>query len=207
MLAVLTLGGIAHEQGVTKVTVPTNPHANRLADEILPTGLRRDGKDNLLPLLLRVRLGLASAGHSGGAGSTASSSTSPSTAGRRTRRIVSLGRRVAEAFLASDMMAAGAQVVGSELGQAAVAVAADSHADGLIGPLDVVVDGAGHPFVRLQRQAILFEKSAGSFLLHFVPALGGDASWSVLAFGGLGWGLCWPCTIRTSVRRKLEENI
>lgn len=80
-------------------------------------------------------------------------------------RLLFLGR-VARALLAARMLALLTDTVRTKGRLAAVTLAVDTHADGLLNTLHVLVGSAsGDPFVRLKSQAILGEEGTSTLLL------------------------------------------
>lgn len=106
--------------------------------------------------------------------------------------IMGLSRGVSGALLATDVLAVGAKLVGTERSLAAVAGTANSHTDRFGHTLDGYIDGRS-PFSGLKGQPILGEQSASFFLLDGAPML--KNGWlnsmmggSFLRWSGVGLG-------------------
>lgn len=135
VVALSTLGGIPDEQGLADMASTTDTLTDGPPDEILTPSSGRDGKNDLLALgSHRLRLSLGLLGF-----------------------LLGFGGRIAEALLAAQVVAFGTELLGTKAGQAAVAVAANTHADGLVDTLSVLTDGTNNPLFRLEGQAVLLE--------------------------------------------------
>lgn len=154
------------------------------AFQVGTTGTALDGQVLLLLGWLGCDLGSGRSSGSGGGGGGGGSSS-------LTLLSLALGLlflgRVARALLAASVLALLADPVGTEGGLAAVALAVDTHTDGLLDTLDIFVGRAGgNPLVGFQSQAVLGEECTRTLLL------GGTARVADLARGrgdGLGFGL------------------
>ena len=150
MVTLSTLGGIPDEQGLADVASAADTLTDGLPDEILTTSSGRDRENELLALGSHgLRLGFGLLG-----------------------LLFGLRGRIAEALLAAQVVTLGAKLVDTEAGQATMAVAANTHTDGLVDTLSVLADGTYNPLIGLKRQAILLKQSTGSLLLSVTPFLG-----------------------------------
>ena len=172
------------EHGIAAMAGATNATPDRFVDEILPTSARGDGEKRIrlldFPL---VGFGL------GGLGGFGLPLLLP---GSSLLLFLGTGGRITGAFLAADVLAAGTNLVGAKRGLAAMAGAADTHANWLLDALDVQFLRR-HPFMGLQGEAIFGKERAGALLLHVGPVNGDRA---VRRRGGkrLGWlgvGFLW----------------
>lgn len=163
MLALQTFSRLADEQSGTDMAVSADSLTGGLLDKILAAGSRGKGQNDLLLWLGLLRIG-----------STVSTSLRRDVEmdrilGLLFRDILAgrLGRRVAEALLAARMLAFGTSLVGAKGGETAMAVAANSHTDGLLDSLNLTVaGGTGNPFTWFQGQAIFGKQDTSLVLLE-----------------------------------------
>lgn len=184
MMAAGTLGRPRSKSRLASMTGAPDPLTNGLANEILTARARGNGQGRLPDL--RGHGGRLALGHQrmeGGLGV-----------------VLGLGRRMTRTLLATGVLAVDADLVRAESGLAAVAGAADTHADGLGDALD------GHvarrlPLARLQSHSIFGKQGAGAFLLDGAPmgqhgGLGGRlAHWLLCGHGGGRGGFGAACKL------------
>lgn len=139
------------EKVLALVAVPADTLLRRTTLKVGTTGTALDGQ--ILLLLGRLGSNLRSGRGNGGGGGGSSSLT------------LLLGR-VARTLLATSVLALLANTVRSKGGLATVALAVDTHTDGLLHTLDVLIGSAGsNPFVRFKGQAVFGEESTSTLLL------------------------------------------
>lgn len=161
-----TLPDMLLEDTLAPMAEATNAAPNRFVDQILATRARGNGEKRVglldLPLLvlLLASLGLGLPLLLFGSG-----------------LLLFLGtdRRIARALLATDVLAARANLVTGESGLAAMAGAANTHTNRLLDALDVQFLRR-HPLMGLQGEAIFGEEGTGTFLLHVGPIDGDRAA-------------------------------
>lgn len=145
------------EKVLALVAVPADTLLRRTTLKVGTTGTALDGQ--ILLLLGRLGSNLRSGRGNGGGGSSSLTLLSLSLG------LVLLGR-VARTLLATSVLALLANTVRSKGGLATVALAVDTHTDGLFHTLDVLIGSAGsNPFVRFKGQAVFGEESTSTLLL------------------------------------------
>lgn len=160
MLTIRALFRASHESRITPVTAAPNALTSLLLDKVLASRARGHGQwCSWVTRVAQVR-------RKGRATSLAGADLRDLGLGDRGVFVWILfaGGRVAGTFLAAGVLAVDADLVGAEGGFAAVAGAADSHADGLrdAGELEI---GRRFPLAGFQSKAVFGEEGAGLFLL------------------------------------------